>query len=112
MKADYCKTGRLKLYAQWKQDQITKEEYLIRRDEFLKQEAVFRKELDALEPYRTDHTFKQFEDSAEAGSSVVFDVQTLTKKFAYDFIERVEVYGEDRIEITWKFQDITKQENI
>ncbi len=31
---------------------------------------------------------------------------------ADDFIERVEVYGEDRIEITWRFQDITKQENI
>lgn len=112
MKADYCKTGRLNLYAQWKQDQVTKEEYLIRRDELSKQEAVFRKELDALESYRTDHTFRQFEDLAEIGPGAVCEVQTLTKKFADDFIERVEVYREDRIEITWRFQDITKQENI
>lgn len=112
MKADYCKTGRLNLYAQWKQDQIAKEKYLIRRDELSKQEAVFRKELDALESYRTDHTFRQSEDSVEMGPGTVFEVQTLTKKFADDFIERVEVYGEDRIEITWRFQDITKQANI
>lgn len=65
-----------------------------------------------MESYRTDHTFRQFEDLAEMGPSAVCEVQTLTKKFADDFIERVEVYGEDRIEITWRFQDITKQANI
>lgn len=108
MKADYCKTSRLNLYARWKQGQITKEEYLARRDELSKQEAVFRKELDALQAYRTDNTFGQFRGPAKMEAGTAYDIQALTKALADDFIERVEVYGEDRIEIIWKFQDITK----
>lgn len=111
MKADYCKTSRLNLYARWKQGQITKEEYLARRDELSKQEAVFRNELDALQAYRTDNTFGQFRGSAKMEAGTAYDIQALTKELADDFIERVEVYGEDRIEIIWKFQDITKEAN-
>lgn len=111
MKADYCKTSRLNLYARWKQGQITKEEYLARRDELSKQETVFRNELDALQAYRTDNTFGQFRGLAKMEAGTTYDIQVLTKELADDFIERVEVYGEDRIEIIWKFQDITKEAN-
>ena len=62
-----------------------------------------------------DTTAKRRREQEGADFFRIFQIQRkkrLLEMKADDFIERVEVYGEDRIEITWRFQDITKQENI
>lgn len=37
------------------------------------------------------------------GMVAVLDVEELTKDLVDELIERIDVYGEDRVEIRWKF---------
>lgn len=107
MKAGYCKTRRMELYDHWKEGKITKEDYLIRHEKLMGQEAEYRRKLNELD---------QEISETEAASAISVQVHkldlppsysVLTKEMVDEFIERIDVYGEDRIEVIWKFREFT-----
>ncbi len=103
MKAGYCKAARLDLYQQWKEGGITKDAYILKRNELARKEAEFWKKRNILNQSMPDLSALAGEGDLKQGICFVSGIQKLTKKLADDLIERVDVYASDRIEITWKF---------
>lgn len=103
MKLEHSKSCRMILYRQWKDAQITKEEYFLKRDEHTKQQMELQNELDHLiEEINYMATAQTNNDLKEI---IHYDtVHTLTKELVDKLIERIDVYDTDRIEITWKFR--------
>lgn len=104
MNMEHCKSSRLMLYRQWKENKITKDNYIFKRDEYTRQEASYQSSL-----VDVNNMIKQVEfgEAPEAPNNMpsLNNVQTLTKALADEFIKRIDVYGIDRVQITWKFQD-------
>ena len=104
IQVDYCKTSRLDLYHQWKDGKLEKSEYLQRKDELTRKETEYREELNTeKEKLETLNRAKQIRDSSSVPALITEKIE-LTKELADELIERVEVYGADRVEIIWKFK--------
>ena len=104
IQVDYCKTSRLDLYHQWKDGKLEKSEYLQRKDELTRKETEYREELNTeKEKLETLNRAKQMRDSSSVPALITEKIE-LTKELADELIERVEVYGADRVEIIWKFK--------
>lgn len=103
IQAEHCKTSRLDLYYQWKEGRIAKEEYTIRKDELTKQEAESRQELGLLEQQMAENILVQNSLEEKMGMAALLDAEGLTKELVDELIERIDVYGDDRVEIKWKF---------
>lgn len=106
IKAGYCKTRRISLYDYWKEGKITKKDYQLKRKKLMEQEAECRRKLEVLDAKLSDmeenpRVSVQEPDPASARTM-------LTKEMIDEWLERVDVYGEDRIEIIWRFKDITQ----
>ena len=112
MQAEHCKASRLELYYQWKNGKLTQEGYVAGKEELTKKEADSKRELDELERQiqKTATMQEALEEKAEMAAILAAD--GLTKDLVDELIERVEVYGEDRIEIRWKFCENALLENI
>ena len=82
---------------------IAKEEYATRKGELTKQEAESRQELELLEQQMTETVLVQNSLEETMGMSALLDAEGLTKELVDELIERIDVYGEDRVEIKWKF---------
>lgn len=103
IQAEHCKANRLDLYYQWKEGQIAKEEYAIKKDELTKQEAECRRELELLEQQMVETVLVQNSLEEKIGMAAMLDAEGLTKDLVDELIERIDVYGDDRVEIKWKF---------
>ncbi len=103
LKAERCKSGRLNLYHQWKEGRFTKEEYSIRKEELIRQEAKWRNELEILDNRLADTVSAQDVPHSENYLSVFGDGQKLTKDVLDGLIERIDVYCNNKVEIKWKF---------
>ena len=104
IQAEHCKSNRLDLYYQWKEGRIAKEEYTIRKDELTKQEAESRQELELLDQKMAETVLVQNSLEEKMGMVALLDVEGLTKELVDELIERIDVYGEDRVEIKWRFK--------
>lgn len=104
MQTEHCKASRVELYYQWKKGKLTQEGYVVRKEELTKKEADSKRELDQLERQMTEIAVMQEALEEKAGKVAILAADGLTKDLVDELIERVEVYGEDRIEIRWKFQ--------
>ncbi len=103
IQAEHCKSSRLDLYYQWKKGQLTKEGYAAKKEELTKKEAESKRELEILEQQMAVTAFVTEALEEKMGIMAVLDAEGLTKELVDELIERIEVYGEDRIEIKWKF---------
>ena len=103
IQAEHCKANRLDLYYQWKEGRIVKEEYAIRKDELTKQEAESRLELELLDQQMAETVLVQNSLEEKMGMAVLLDAEGMTKELVNELIERIDVYGDDRVEIKWKF---------
>ena len=104
IQADYCKTSRLDLYHQWKDRKLEKSGYLQRKDELTRKETEYREELNTeKEKLEILNRAMQIRDSSSVPALITEKIE-LTKELADELIERVEVYGTDRVEIIWKFK--------
>ena len=105
MKMEHCRVGRLELYHQWKEELLTKEEYIIRKEDLNVLESGYQEKLELLSQRLAKSVSVQ--KKAEQGVELVAlaEAQGLTKVLADELIERVEVYSADRIEIKWRFSD-------
>ena len=106
MKAGYCKTSRFHLYHQWKDGNIKKEEYLAQKEELSEQEAACGQKLDILNKKLSDASLGQPHTILGLNSESFLENLILAKELADALIERIDVYGADRIEVTWKFRDM------
>ena len=104
MKIEHCKTSRLNLYRQWKEQQITKDEYIRKRDEYSKQEEDHKARVQQLDE-RLDRLIEEQEKKPACDLQGYSGVQSLTKELADKLIETIDVYDENRVEVTWKFRD-------
>ena len=103
IQAEHCKTNRPDLYYQWKEGRIAKEEYALRKDELTKREAESKRELELLDQQMSESVLVQNSLEEKIGMAAMLDAEGLTKELVDELIERIDVYGEDRIEIKWKF---------
>ena len=103
IQAEHCKANRLDLYYQWKEGQIAKEEYAIKKDELTKQEAECKKELELLDQQMEETVLVQNSLEEKIGLGEMLDAEGLTKDLVDEVIERIDVYSDDRVEIKWKF---------
>ena len=106
MKRDHCRSSRLVLYRQWKEEQITKEDYIVKRDEYTKQEADCQVKLQNLNECMERLSAAQSENITDNHLQTYHGIQSLTKELADELIEKIDVNDVDRIEITWKFKDL------
>ena len=104
MKMGHCKTSRLNLYRQWKEQQITKDDYIRKRDEYTEQEERHRARMQKLDEKLEKLMIEQEKKPAHE-LQIYSGIQSLTKEMADELIERIDVYDEDRVEVTWKFRD-------
>lgn len=104
MKMEHCKSSRLLLYRGWKEGKITKEEYILKREEFSRQETDCRKNIQEVQIQLERLTEGMNKGMPDSELQSCYGVTELTKELADKLIERIEVYDNDRIEIQWKFQ--------
>ena len=103
IQAEHCKASRLDLYYQWKEGGIAKEEYTLRKDELTKREAESKRELELLDQQMAESVLVQNSLEEKMGRAAMLDAEGLTKDLVIELIERIDVYGADRVEIKWKF---------
>lgn len=103
MQADYCKSNRLDLYRQWKEGRLTKEEYAVKKDELTKREAESRRELELLNQQLSETAIARNLLEDKMGVAAMIEAEGLTKGLVDKLIERIDVYGDNRVEIRWKF---------
>ena len=105
MKMEHCKTSRLNLYRQWKEQRITKDEYIRKRDEYEEQEERYQVRMQKVDERLRQLIAEQEEKKPDCDLQVYSGIQTLTKEMADELMERIDVYDGDRAEITWKFEN-------
>lgn len=106
IKIEHCRSSRLELYHQWKEGGITKEEYIIRKNESNKREAEYEKELAQLKQRLSDTISIQGHLEQKDKLAAFTGAQSLTKELTDELIELIEVYRNNKIEIKWKMKDI------
>lgn len=104
MKMEHCKTSCLHLYRQWKEQQITKDDYIRKKDEYTEQEERYTARMKKLNE-RLGQLIAEQEKKPDCDLQIYSGVQSLTKELADELIERIDVYDGDKVEVTWKFQD-------
>lgn len=106
IKLEHCRVSRLALYYQWKEELLTKEEYIVQKDEFTMQEAECQKKLEILNQYLAENLPIQNMAEQKSGLVALAEKQGLTEELVDGLIERIEVYNDERVEIKWKVRDV------
>ena len=68
-----------------------------------KREAESKRELELLDQQMVETVRVQNSLEEKMGMAAMLDSEGLTKELVDELIERIDVYGDDRIEIKWKF---------
>lgn len=105
MKMEHCRLSRLELYRQWKEELLTKEEYVVRKKGLTTQEAEYQKKLEQLNQRLAERVSIQ-EKEDQKNELAALATQGLTKELVDELIEWVKVYGDGKIEIKWRFRNI------
>ena len=101
-KIENCRLCRIELYDQWKEEVLSREEYIRKKEEASAREAGYRGELEQLNQVIQNLVSEQEALEQTDGMAVLLGTESLTKELVDELIERVEVYAEDRVEIKWK----------
>lgn len=105
IKLEHCKVSRLELYHQWKEELLIKEEYIVRKEELIIREVEYREKLELLNQCLAENISVQEKADQKRGLAVLAEAKGLTKGLVEELIERVEIYGDGRIQIKWRFSD-------
>lgn len=101
MKAERYKTHRMLLYRQWKDGNMTKEKYIGEKNESIQKEAQCCEEL-----WELERKLEQISDQEKVILSNPLDhfgdMRLFSKKHIDEWVERIDVYGIDRVEIRCK----------
>lgn len=105
-KISHLCTMKASLYKDWKEGILDKEEYLMIKARYeseieeykAEQEKILKKKRE----YMTDFTLEN--PALKSISGLSADIE-MTKDLVDSFVERIEVYGQNRIKVTLRFQD-------
>ncbi len=104
------KTRRIYQYEVYAEGIITKEEYLADKESFTEQIDRLQKQLDMLIAMSsTEKTFSDAVSEVAAQAESVSSPGKLTKEVADAFVKSVVIYGPDRIEISFTFDDLLEE---
>jgi len=104
-------TIKQEYYERYKDDEITKDEYLTHRDSYNRQIAVYTEETGTLKMQEQSLRFTDNSGKAEGGNDVallldeVMNAQTLNQHIVDTFIESVIVHGSTQFEVKLKCTD-------
>ena len=104
MAIEHLKSSRLMLYRDWKEEKISKEEYIFKKNELAKKETECQKQKMMLDDRIKELLIRMDENVEKVDLQPYYGVKELTKELVDNLIERIDVYDGDRIEIRWKFQ--------
>lgn len=99
MKIEQLQTEKLKNYENYKQKNISKELFIEKQTELtvslenynMKLETA-KNRLDNMEQFQEDNT-----------KTYIANIEELTRDIVEEFVEKIEVYNTDKIQIIWKF---------
>ncbi len=109
-----CRNKKLELYGEYRQGRLSKDEFLSEKAGTAGEEEKLKQEIDRLrQAYENDQEdqARQKEQEAAAdqyGSYLRLPDEELIR-FMYQGIERVLVYNDRNIEISWKFRDVLNE---
>lgn len=108
-KIENCRLCRIELYDQWKEEVLSREEYIRKKEEAGARETGYRGELEQLNQVIQNLVSEQEALEQTDGMAVLSEAESLTKELVDELIERVEVYADDRVEIKWKIADFVEE---
>ena len=108
-KIENCRLCRIELYDQWKEEVLSREEYIRKKEGASAREAGYRGELEQLNQVIQNLVSEQEALEQTDGMAVLSEAESLTKELVDELIERVEVYADDRVEIKWKIADFVEE---
>ena len=86
-----------------KEGRLTKEEYVVKKDGLTKREEESRRELELLNQHLSETAIARNLLEDKMGVAAMIEAEGLTKGLVDKLIERIDVYGDNRVEIRWKF---------
>lgn len=75
----------------------------MKKDELTKKETENKRELELLEQQLSETVIARNLLEDKMGMTAMIGAEGLTKGLVDELIERIDVYGDDRVEIKWKF---------
>ena len=91
MKMEHYKSSCLLFYRQWKEGRITREEYVLKRDEFSKQETDCQKQSQELQIHIERLMMEMNKGMPDGELQSYYGITELTKELADKLIDRIEV---------------------
>lgn len=105
MKLEHSRSNRLLIYRQWKEGKLEKAEYVSLHDEFIRQEAELQSQHEEIVNLVERLSVVEPENTWESELCYNNGIKELSRELIDKLIEKIEVYGEDRIEVVWKFKN-------
>lgn len=106
--SELSKVQRLKkgLYEDYKAELITQEQYIAYRNDYTEKEKAFQQEVDILEE-KSNQTPENLLQSSQwlVELSKYKKISKLDRDIVFKMIDRIEVYENHKIEITYKFSN-------
>ncbi len=85
IQSEHCKNSRLDLYYQWKNGQLTKEEYAAKKKELTKKEVESKRELEILDQKMAEIALMTEALEEKMGMVVMLEAEGLTKDLVDEF---------------------------
>ena len=97
------------IYEDYKEGLISKEEFLSYRDEYLKKETLYLKQLETLEERNQERNSEDVFDTPWLKRLLEMrDIERLDREIVVEMISEIKVYENRRLEITYNFSDELK----
>lgn len=106
IKAELERVKRLKnsIYEDYREELISKEEFLSYREDYLKKEELYSKQIEALEEKKKDNVTEDvFETPWLKRLLELKDIETLDRDIVVEMISEIKVYENRKIKITYNF---------
>ena len=106
-----CQNRKMQLYTEYRQDRLSRDGFILKKEQQTQEEERLNQEIirvrEAYEKYLEDKALaEQKKTVIEQYSGYMGLPDNELLPLMYQGIERVMVYNDKRIEITWKFQDV------
>lgn len=110
-KAEYDKIRKWKqsTYEDWKEDLISKEEYISYREDYLKREEFLKNKIESLEKLKEPEEQNFFEAVWITRLLELGEVEDLDREIIVEMVDKIYIYENQRIKIVYNFTDELKE---
>lgn len=94
------------IYEDYKEELISKEEYLSYREDYLKKDALYSKQIEVLEKRKTENTHETLFDSPWLKRLLeIKDIEYLDRTIVVEMIHEIKIYENHKIKIVYNFSE-------